>query len=494
METCFGLLSSEHSEDAVRVGLVVDADVLRATGADGSSWDIPLDRVHLTSWSAEQLRFDLAGEAVSFLPDDPDVAIGSLVPAVLARHEMPAAATTRTPAAPAAPPREPSLTVDLADPTPPAQPVPTTRSRPTAPSRSAPPPRRWLRRLGALLVLALIALGGWAMAQRGSSPDPAAAAREALAANGFPAISVSINDGLATLTGSVATPDEVEVVGGLVAALDGIDEVANQLVVVTTAVDGDLGPEAARAALSQAGITGVTVRIEGGVAALSGTVASESERRSAQAALLAVPQIDLVDNQLAIASRPDDVIEIAARAALDAGGFGAFRVSVTDGIATLAGVVPQDVLGDGVFAFSDRVEAAVLEVDGVSGLINRLQLTGDEATLRRQLRDLTDGSPIVFALGRSELSAASQTALESAGAIIQAQPGLRVLIAGHTDTTGSAAFNEVLSRERAASVRAYLVEQGIAANRLLVVAYGELFPSAAGAQPADRRVVFEVAG
>ncbi|MCP4251670.1 MAG: OmpA family protein, partial [bacterium] len=92
------------------------------------------------------------------------------------------------------------------------------------------------------------------------------------------------------------------------------------------------------------------------------------------------------------------------------------------------------------------------------------------------------------------ISTAAASTLDAAAQIIQAQPGLRVLIAGHADATGSVSFNEELSRDRAEAVRGYLIEQGIAANRLLVVAYGELFPSATGARSADRRVEFEVAG
>ncbi|NNC92526.1 MAG: OmpA family protein, partial [Acidimicrobiia bacterium] len=187
-------------------------------------------------------------------------------------------------------------------------------------------------------------------------------------------------------------------------------------------------------------------------------------------------------------------IQSAARGALDAGGFSAIGVSIRDGVAVVAGTVPPEVLGGGFFRYSDAVENAVLRVAGVTGLTNRLQLAGDEATLRRQLRELTNSAPVVFALGRADLSAATAATLDAAAAIIQAQPGLRILIAGHTDTTGSAGRNEALSGERAEAVRGYLIEQGIAANRLLVVAYGELFPTVPGAQPADRRVEFEVAG
>jgi len=509
METCFGLLTAEHSEDSVRVGLTVDDAVLKATEVDGSSWDIALDRVHLTAWSAEELRLELAGETVFFVPEDPDATLASLVPAVLSRQERSVAAPgARTSSKAIPPPAEPGLTVDLTEVTPSAARPSESRRPPASPVQLPRPPRRQHQRhrlvLSLLAVITVIALGGWALTQTGST-NPAEAAREVLATNGFPAVSISTENGIATLTGSVATPDEADRVVDLVAGVGGIEEVTNELAVLApgtsedppadaAATDADSVAEAAQAALRQAGIAAATLEIESGTAAITGTVASEADRRSAGAVLLAMPQIDRVDNLLEVTSRPDDAIEADARGTLDAAGFGVIGVSSTDGVVSLTGAIPQDGLGDGVFAFSDQVEARVLSVEGVSGIRNRLQLAGDEATLRRQLRDLTDETPVVFALGQADLTAASQVTLERAAGIIQGQPGLRVLIAGHTDTTGSVSFNEALSRDRAGSVRAFLIERGIAVNRLLVVAYGELFPSGPGDQPADRRVVFEVAG
>jgi outer membrane protein OmpA-like peptidoglycan-associated protein len=49
---------------------------------------------------------------------------------------------------------------------------------------------------------------------------------------------------------------------------------------------------------------------------------------------------------------------------------------------------------------------------------------------------------------------------------------VKVLIAGHTDRSGSAAYNMGLSKKRADSVKAYLVSQGIDASRLQTVGYG----------------------
>ena len=107
------------------------------------------------------------------------------------------------------------------------------------------------------------------------------------------------------------------------------------------------------------------------------------------------------------------------------------------------------------------------------------------------------GAPVEFASGQAGISSSVAATLDRAAAIILGHPGLRVLVAGHADPVGSASFNEDLSNRRAQAVVAYLVSRGVPANRLTVVAYGELFTADADRPAAelgsDRRVEFEVA-
>jgi outer membrane protein OmpA-like peptidoglycan-associated protein len=53
-----------------------------------------------------------------------------------------------------------------------------------------------------------------------------------------------------------------------------------------------------------------------------------------------------------------------------------------------------------------------------------------------------------------------------------------VEVAGHTDSSGSRAVNERLSLARAESVKAYLVENGVAADRMTVQGYASAQPIA----------------
>ncbi len=63
-----------------------------------------------------------------------------------------------------------------------------------------------------------------------------------------------------------------------------------------------------------------------------------------------------------------------------------------------------------------------------------------------------------------------------------------LVIAGHTDAAGSDERNLKLSQERAQAVRDYLVERGIAPNRLIAKGYGEAYPVASNATEVDREL------
>jgi len=85
---------------------------------------------------------------------------------------------------------------------------------------------------------------------------------------------------------------------------------------------------------------------------------------------------------------------------------------------------------------------------------------------------------IRFASGKAELTAGSTPVLREIAAALKANPRLKVEIQGHTDNRGSLALNERLSQQRAEAVRAYLIDQGIAPERLIARGYGPHQPIA----------------
>lgn len=90
--------------------------------------------------------------------------------------------------------------------------------------------------------------------------------------------------------------------------------------------------------------------------------------------------------------------------------------------------------------------------------------------------------------------------LENTVSILKANTNLEIHLVGHTDDIGNAKKNEILSERRAASVKQYLVENGIEESRIVIEGHGEDNPLVASndeqARELNRRVelFFRVAG
>jgi outer membrane protein OmpA-like peptidoglycan-associated protein len=120
----------------------------------------------------------------------------------------------------------------------------------------------------------------------------------------------------------------------------------------------------------------------------------------------------------------------------------------------------------------------------------QIDLLQAEATDRGLVLTLGD---VLFATGRSEVKVGSASNLNKLVAFLNKYPDRKVQIEGHTDNVGSLDSNQGLSQRRAESVKSYLVQQGISAQRLSASGMGESQPvsdneSESGRQQ-NRRVV-----
>ncbi len=108
---------------------------------------------------------------------------------------------------------------------------------------------------------------------------------------------------------------------------------------------------------------------------------------------------------------------------------------------------------------------------------------------------------IIFPDG-AELSQEARAELATVLASPQVTGGGAIVLRGHSDSGGSDAANMRASRARAEAVRDWLVENGVEASRISVIAFGEQNPAAPNALPdgspneegrlANRRVEIEV--
>ena len=99
---------------------------------------------------------------------------------------------------------------------------------------------------------------------------------------------------------------------------------------------------------------------------------------------------------------------------------------------------------------------------------------------------LTFDSAILFAVEKSELSDASKESLANLAKSLEEYPNTNILIGGHTDASGSDAYNQSLSERRAMAAAEFLAANGVKTNRLQIVGYGEANPVADNTMAAGR--------
>lgn len=81
-----------------------------------------------------------------------------------------------------------------------------------------------------------------------------------------------------------------------------------------------------------------------------------------------------------------------------------------------------------------------------------------------------------FGFDKYQITEEMVPALTEASALLDEFPNLKVLVGGHTDSSGSEAYNQGLSERRAKAVADWLSANGVANERLEVKGYGEMNP------------------
>lgn len=163
------------------------------------------------------------------------------------------------------------------------------------------------------------------------------------------------------------------------------------------------------------------------------------------------------------------------------------------GIGAAAGAI----VGDG--SRGDEILAGAL-VGGLAGGAIGSRLDRQAADLRAQLGDdrilirntgneliVTLPQDILFDSGSAALRSDLQSDLRALGRNLNQYPDTTVQVIGHTDSEGSAAFNQDLSEQRARSVAGVLLEQGVSGGRIVPIGRGEALPVASNNSAEGRR-------
>jgi outer membrane protein OmpA-like peptidoglycan-associated protein len=180
------------------------------------------------------------------------------------------------------------------------------------------------------------------------------------------------------------------------------------------------------------------------------------------------------------------------------------------GIGAASGAVIGAILGNNIGKGGNGAMGAVLGgvVGGVAGGVigNKMDKQArqiDEAIPGAEVKRVGEGIQLVlnenavrFDTNKSSLTATAKANLDKLVPVFAEYPDTDITIFGYTDSTGPADYNLKLSKERASSVRNYLVSRGVASARFNVTGLGIADPIATNATPEgrtqNRRVEFAI--
>lgn len=168
----------------------------------------------------------------------------------------------------------------------------------------------------------------------------------------------------------------------------------------------------------------------------------------------------------------------------------------------IAGGLLGAVLGAATAPKDERMRRALIGagIGGIAGGGVGLYMDRQEAQLRQELVDsgvqvrrtdegqidLIMPGNITFDTNSASVKAEFTNTLESVAKVLQEYKNTLVTIEGHTDSTGSDSYNQLLSEQRASSVAEVFLRAGVAYERIAAVGYGESQPAASNDSEAGR--------
>jgi len=162
-------------------------------------------------------------------------------------------------------------------------------------------------------------------------------------------------------------------------------------------------------------------------------------------------------------------------------------------IGAAGGAILGAIIGNNVGDGANQTEGAVIGavVGGVAGNVIGRRMDKQAKEISEEIPGaqvervgegivvtFDEGSGVKFATNQSTLNAGSKATLDKLVKVMNDYPGTEILVSGHTDSQGDAAYNLELSKKRAFAVRDYLVTDGIDASRMAVTYSGETSPTA----------------
>lgn len=135
------------------------------------------------------------------------------------------------------------------------------------------------------------------------------------------------------------------------------------------------------------------------------------------------------------------------------------------------------IAGGGVGYYMDVQEAKLRQ---------QLENTGVSVTRNGDNIILNMPGNITFEVNRSDVKPNFVEVLHSVTLVLNEYKSTMIEVAGHTDSTGSDSYNQMLSQQRAQAVSSILIQNGLQPVRVDTVGYGESRPIASNSTPGGR--------
>ena len=153
-------------------------------------------------------------------------------------------------------------------------------------------------------------------------------------------------------------------------------------------------------------------------------------------------------------------------------------VSGNRGKGALVGGLAGAAVGGGVGYYLDVQEAELRQELASTGV----SVVRDNDSIR-----LVMPGNITFKTDSADINAGFYATLNSVAKVLNKYSNSTVMVSGFTDSTGSAEYNQILSRNRANAVAAYLQGQGVKASRFEILGMGPSNPIASNADAIGRQ-------
>mgnify|MGYP002713143877 CR=1 FL=1 len=108
--------------------------------------------------------------------------------------------------------------------------------------------------------------------------------------------------------------------------------------------------------------------------------------------------------------------------------------------------------------------------------------------VRQDMLKLTLSNEVTFDVNSAKIRPGFRSSLDKVAEVMNKYPGSNITIVGHTDSTGTEAYNQQLSERRAQSVAYFLESKGVSPDRLRTEGRGEMQPRASNETAEGRQL------